>query len=269
MLTAIHSIINQYVQTVSTTYNIPIADLENLMNNNNNNHHGAPQVVLPQVVLPPQVAPPPPQEICSYVYLRGQKAGQGCPLKKKVGSSFCSQHTKKPKEAKAAEEPTIEVTANEPPKKPNPILRMNKVINKWWHPESGLVFKSSEEKIVIGIYKDDTIHDLSEEDVKTCIAFKFRYVYNKRKLEDTRSEQEDDDEPEPVIKKAKKSINEAFIEVNQQAKNVEVLIKEMFNGPPVDEYGGAEESKSNYESSQHDEEDEVEEEEELLEEEDD
>jgi hypothetical protein len=247
MLAAIHSIINQYVQTVSTTYNIPIADLQSLMNKQQQ-QEGTPLVVLAQ------------QDICSYVYSRGLKAGQSCTLKKKKGCSFCSQHTKKPKESTTVE-PTIEIVANEPPKKSNPVLRMNKVIGKWWHPESGLVFKSSEEKIVIGIFKDDIIHDLTEDDVKTCISYKFRYAFNKRKLDDTSGGEE-----EPLVKKPKKSINDAFIQVNQQAKNVEVLIKEMFDTPQPD-YGGVAESKDNYESSQH--EVEEEEEEELLEEEED
>ena len=245
MISAIQSIINEYVQTVSTTYNIPLTDLHSLMNK---------QAVQQQQQQQLPKLPSINRDPCSYVYTRGVKAGQSCPNRKKQDSSYCSQHTKKPKDVAAAAEPTIEVTATEPPKKPNPVLRMNKVVNKWWHPDTGLVFKSSDEKIVIGIFKDDTIHDLSEDDVKTCVSYKFRYVYNKRKLEDT-------EEKQPSPKKAKKSINDAFIQVNQQAKNVEVLIKEMFDD------GGDQEYKSNYESPHEEEEEEVEEE--LLEEEDD
>ena len=42
------------------------------------------------------------------------------------------------------------------------VLKKNKTINKIWHPESTLVFKSSKEKLVIGRYEDGEIIPLDE-----------------------------------------------------------------------------------------------------------
>jgi hypothetical protein len=136
---------------------------------------------------------------------------------------------------------------------------MNKIIGKWWHPDSGLVFKSSEEKIVIGIFKNEQLNDLTEEDIATCVTYKFKYV---TKI---------------------KVVDEEFIKDNQTAKNVEILVKEMFDTKPAtnddedfeedvvihenvpwEDGGGVTESKENHEDND---EEEDEEEEELLEEE--
>jgi hypothetical protein len=280
MITAIQSILQQYIQNVSTTYNIPVNNLQDLMDKFPNTATG--NILRPVVAVVPQ---PVPAIIgvntCQYVYVKGQKAGTSCSHKSKKDSEFCSQHSKK------KEEPQIVVveTAKEAPKKSNPVLRMNKIINKWWHPETGLVFKSSEEKIVIGIFKDESIHDLTEQDVATCVTHKFKYVFNKRKKED------DDEDEKPMVKK-QKTIDTAFIKINQEAKNVEVLIKEMFNknveeeddddddeeevteerSPFYHDDGGVAESKTCYQDDDDDEppvEDEEDiEEEELLEEED-
>ena len=39
-------------------------------------------------------------------------------------------------------------------------LKKNKEINKWWHEESKLVFKSNKENILVGIVKYDIYSDL-------------------------------------------------------------------------------------------------------------
>lgn len=57
---------------------------------------------------------------------------------------------------------------------PNILIRRNQ-FNNYEHPESGLVF-NSKEKIVIGKQNDNgSIDDLTEEDIDTCNAFKFKY----------------------------------------------------------------------------------------------
>ena len=312
MMNIIKSAINDYIQTVSNKYNIPLGELQQLMEIPANNNGTIKVVAHP----PPQQQPPlvvVEGQACKHIYLRGVKAGSICTNKKKKDGEFCSQHSVKKKA-----ETTIVLNNNdvatEAPKKPNPILRMNKIINKWWHPDTCLVFKSSEEKIVIGIYKNDSICDLSEDDVKTCVAYKFKYVMKRKREEEKEGEQDvlildkekvdDKQVPDiiqlPKMKKQKKlpAIDKEFIKVNQTAKNVEVLIKEMFDnkvsqdeededdGEEVIEdeeeepaqvtttmiwSGGAEESKDNNNLTDEDINDEVEEEEEeemLFEEED-
>ena len=253
--TVISTTLNEYVNLISVRHGIPVDDLMKLMNElksvNAQSHHI--QTIIPLPVAPVQNA----ENKCGYIYLRGSKSGTVCGNKNKKNSEFCSQHTKKKEKDEVVVLNTHEV--KEVAKKPNPVLRMNKIIGKWWHADTSLVFKSSEEKIVIGIFKDDKIVDLSEDDVKVCIANKFKYVM-KRKIE------YDEESQEP---NKKQKIDEEFIKVNQSAKNVETLINEMFNHDKEYEdeiheeeeeedpwaYGGVAESKENYENTREEDED--------------
>lgn len=267
MLSAINSIINQYILIVSTNYNIPVGELQALMDRMPSSPNTSIQPLTPVQNLQPVVIQTPkpaddPDSLCSFIYLRGQKKGTRCTRKRKRDADVCSQHAKKEKSDTPA---TIEVKpAKEASKKPSIILRINKIINKYWHPETGMVFKSKDEKVVIGIYKDNALRDLSEEDIPVCIEHRFQYIFNNRKLAMKNDDEEDDEKEvsEPQPKKAK-MIDESFIQINKQARNVEGIIRDMFDYGD----GGACESKN---CDEEEEEDEVveEEEEELLEEED-
>lgn len=249
MLKIIEKLFDDYIEKVAKTYGHSVNDLKRLMNDDDT----IPPLNITTVQVQPQlIAATGTGGLCSFVLLRGVRAGTVCGAKNKKNSEFCSQHFKK----NVTEKEIVVIETNNkalPPKKPNPVLRMNKIIGKWWHPDSGLVFKSSEEKIVIGIFKNNQLVDLSEEDVQACVAHKFKYVYNKRK-------REEEDDVIIVEHKKQKIIDDEFIKVNQDAKNVEVLIKEMFNKPGEDEEedeeendpipdwlnDGAEETKENY-----------------------
>jgi hypothetical protein len=54
-------------------------------------------------------------------------------------------------------------------------LKKNKEINKIWHPESGLVFKSSKEKLVIGRVEDGEVIPLDDDALDLCTQWKFKY----------------------------------------------------------------------------------------------
>lgn len=59
---------------------------------------------------------------------------------------------------------------------PKPLLlRKNKVINKLCHPDTNMVFDSSENRVVIGKLTDNTIAKLTEEDIATCENMGFQY----------------------------------------------------------------------------------------------
>ena len=246
MLKIIEKLFDDYIEKIAKTYGHSVNDLKQLMNDD---------ITPPPLNIPAQLIAATEGGICPFVLRRGVKAGTVCGSKNKKNSEFCSQHSRK----NVKEKEILVIKTNSialPPKKPNPVLRMNKIIGKWWHPDSSLVFKSSEEKFVIGIFKNNQLVDLSEEDVQVCVAHKFKYVYNKRK----RKEEEEEDDVIIVEHKKQKIIDEEFIKVNQDAKNVEVLIKEMFNKPGEDEEeeddiedpipdwlnDGAEETKENY-----------------------
>lgn len=271
----LESTLDEYLNLISTKHGIKFSELKELMNDVkgiNNGHNAQP---------PPVVKRVNPNQgdvnTCGHIAQRGKNIGAICGKKVKKDSDFCSLHSKK-----TATVTTIEVETKDVPvqRKPNPVLRKNHIINKWWHPDSGLVFKSSEEKIVIGIYKDDQLVDLSEEDIATCISYKFKYVTKRKRSED------DIDNEQPKKQKVATAniIDEQFIKVNQDAKNVEVIIKEMFNTksneeddddaddeehedpiPDWDGNDGAEETKENYTREVDDVEEEEEEQEDMYE----
>jgi len=58
---------------------------------------------------------------------------------------------------------------------PRIVLKKNKAINKIWHPDSGLVFKSAKEKLVVGRCVDDEFIPLDDETLDLCTEWKMRY----------------------------------------------------------------------------------------------
>jgi hypothetical protein len=220
----LESTLDEYLNLISTKHGIKFSELKILMNEvKGRNSTGGDITVAAKLV---QVKD---GQTCSFMPQRGKNVGTVCGKKVKKDSEFCTVHSKKTTVPPA----TIEVETKDAPipKKPNPVLRKNHIINKWWHPDSGLVFKSSEEKIVIGIYKDEQICDLSDEDVAACVAYKFKYVTKRKRNDD------EDDSGEKVkkqkVEKKPSCIDEQFIKVNQDARNVEVIIKGMFDTKPT------------------------------------
>jgi hypothetical protein len=61
---------------------------------------------------------------------------------------------------------------------PQRILRIHPILNKLYNVETGLVFKSEEEKIVIGFVEEDTpdiIQPLNEETRRLCDKYCYKY----------------------------------------------------------------------------------------------
>jgi hypothetical protein len=80
------------------------------------------------------------------------------------------------------------------------ILKKNKTINKIWHPESTLVFKSPKEKLVIGRFQNGDVIPLDEEALDLCVQWKFKYDTSLVDEEEvTESDTGDEgEEPEPT-----------------------------------------------------------------------
>jgi hypothetical protein len=55
------------------------------------------------------------------------------------------------------------------------ILKKNKKLDKIYHPDSGLVFKSATEKVVIGRIVDDEFISLDEATLELCEQYNFKY----------------------------------------------------------------------------------------------
>ena len=119
---------------------------------------------------------------CSYVFSRGKNSGDKCGSKTIENTSFCSRHKKQEgKEAKVKKtipvvskkntNPDVKIT----PKSTDRILKQHKILKKLWHQETGMIFKSAEEKIVIGKVVNNTIIPLTDEDVEICKTWMFGY----------------------------------------------------------------------------------------------
>ena len=84
-------------------------------------------------------------------------------------------------------------------------LKKNKIIDKIWHPESTLVFKSSTEKKVIGRCVDDEFISLDEEGLSLCEKWGFKYdtdlVDEEGKSVEEQTSDHDDDAEKPVAEK--------------------------------------------------------------------
>ena len=111
---------------------------------------------------------------CPYKFSKGDKIGLMCGKRAKDGT-YCSIH-KKHKGQEQKEKKILPTISN--PKKP--VLNLNKKLGKFWHAESKLVFNES--KVVYGIYENDKIEKLSDNDIETCKKYGFKFI-----------EQDDDD----------------------------------------------------------------------------
>jgi len=150
---------------------------------------------------------------CPYVFIKGKEEGKICNSKPKDGGEYCSKHSKcegvgqKEKKKIPVTKKTVASKVSSPkrspPKKPTEkVLRMNKEINKFWHPQSGLLFDTVDNIVeAIGSYKDGKLHPLTSQDIANCELFGFRYP--------------------------KKSLSEEIVKTNLQSEHIENVLNEI------------------------------------------
>jgi DNA-binding TFAR19-related protein (PDSD5 family) len=137
------------------------------------------------------------------------------------------------------------------------ILNRNKNLNMIWHKESTLVFKSPEEKIVIGRYEDVFI-PFDDIALDLCIFWKFKYDYEKDKTlkdiqtlklssdtadEDEENEDDEDDEDDeeeegdekntnsenPILKNTNSEILKRLSDLESYSNNMTEAIENTLN----------------------------------------
>jgi len=123
--------------------------------------------------------------VCCYIIKRGEKSGSRCDKPKKVGD-YCTLHKKYASESSDNASVTGSVvstkskastTSSKPVKKSvDKILRKNKDLDKFWHAESRMVFKSKTERVVIGRESSGEILPLSPDDKMVCEQYGFKYA---------------------------------------------------------------------------------------------
>ena len=149
---------------------------------------------------------------CPYAFLKGVNKGNICGCKTKSDKVYCSRHKKhegtvqkikksmpnndchKQKEQK---EP-INVKEKEDNINKKRILRQNKNIGKLWHPETRLVFKSFNNRTVIGKYNEteNCINNLTDKDIDDCKRWGFPYESQENTVDNSDNEEDNSDEDE-------------------------------------------------------------------------
>lgn len=155
------------------------------------------------------------ESTCQYIIKKGANEGKECGCKVKDESTMCYKHKKYegtiPKQKKiipASKKPLVEITnkndntAKSDTNIAHNILRKHKTLDKLWHSETGMVFKSAKERIVIGKCVDDKLIPLSSIDINVCMEYSFAYeTQDTQNTHDTHNTQE-------IAKKVSEKVSE-------------------------------------------------------------
>ena len=260
--TAILKIVGEYNNRICEKYGLNIEELETLWKEVSGSE--APKKKRGPVKKKDDSTPSTPKKAktnskeseggCPYVFIKGKNEGQTCNSKPKEGATYCSRHAKceetgqkekkKIPSAKTVSSKNEDKDKKKKDEKPKIVIRMNKDINKYWNPETKLVFKSKEERVVIGNYDNDTLNKLTDDDVAVCEKYGFKY------------EREEKTKPkEKEIKK--KSLAEEIDKTNMEAEDIENVLKEICDEEEVNEDEVNEEENENEEEENYEEEEEI------------
>ena len=235
--------IKNYIDAISKKYKIPPNELQNLWSGRaevspkNSEDPGPPQ--------PPQPLDDTPQGTicgqCTYVFSRGARKGVRCEKKSRQGGINCSKHKKY--EGKISKIPQTQIpkpktfhkvtqggeTIPEEKKDTRIILRKNPRINKLWHSETNLIFKSASDRVVIAVYREGVISKLGPQDIENCKKYGFRYDEEEEEEEEKVQEVEeapgspgDKDESDEHLQK----IGEEG-DINMEVLSVEKILEEL------------------------------------------
>lgn len=206
--------IQQFATRIADTYGLDVEDIMNLWDDN---------VKVPATKKKPVAKTSPAKSVssevsktssikssdtgltCPYVFARGENKGEVCGCKPKNGNKYCSKHKKYEGEArkekkvlpqgkKSIVSPAKKVSPKE--KSPETILRKHTTLDMYWHRETGMVFKSGTERIVVGKCVDDKLVDLTDDDVEVCQSRRWKYELSTKKPDESEEEREDEREDE-------------------------------------------------------------------------
>ena len=98
------------------------------------------------------------------------------------------------------------------------MLKKNKDIDKIWHADSTLVFKSSKEKLVIGRCQNGVLIPLDNEALELCVTWKLKYDPECIKKESEEEAEEEAEEEEAESEEEEESEEESEEEVKKEVK---------------------------------------------------
>ncbi len=150
---------------------------------------------------------------CCYEFTKPPRAGELCGVKVRGDGEFCSKHKKaaekSPKDKTAMPKPKSaddKKADNDDGESKKVVIRLNREIGKYWHPDTGFVFKSPEEKVVIGHLRDGTIHPLVSSQITKCKSLGFPVEEKEEEVEEEVEEAPVKSSPAPVKSAEKKSV---------------------------------------------------------------
>ena len=111
-------------------------------------------------------------------------------------------------------------------------LKKNNIINKIWHPESTLVFKSATEKLVIGRFFDNEFISIDEKTLDLCVQWKFKYdasLVDEEEVTASDDEKSDENEHEKTIKISSQSPRSCGVVKDIEVNNVVTKIENVDN----------------------------------------
>ena len=108
------------------------------------------------------------ENICIYI---DSISGSKCTTRIRGEGNLCSKHKTKAKKINKEEIKPENNCINK-----SKILRLHRTFKKFYHPETGFVFKSKEEKVVIGKIEGENIEKLNSKSIDECKAWGFPYI---------------------------------------------------------------------------------------------
>jgi hypothetical protein len=230
---SINNTINEYNLLISEKFNIDVEELKNIWTSTFDGMVKQSKKSSKTVSEKSSVTGGDDDIKCIYKFIKGKQQGENCNKSTKNGTQFCSKHSKFETDGQKDKKPKLPKIES---KSPDRIIKLNKELNKWWHKESKLVFKSSKDKVVVGTYKNDEYKQLTKDDISDCEKYGFKYELEEDNNIDKKTvEKKKETVIKPVEKKKetvikpveKKSLTEHINTTNLYAKNVEDIISDM------------------------------------------
>ena len=178
---SINEAINSFVEAISKNYQLDSQELKKIWQNVSSN--GIPPISPPKSTKssPSRIRTPAPSPAddendtkCIMILKSGKSKGNRCSKNKTSGCDYCGIH-KKSVTNDSASVTSHDTESTAVKKSVDKVLRKHKVLDKFWHPESKMVFKSKNERVVIGRESNDVVHPLTSEDKEVCIKYGFKF----------------------------------------------------------------------------------------------
>lgn len=212
---AIKNAIEEYTLCISSKYsNVDVCELENIWNEVSKSmqisvsikkDNKTPATSSSKTAI---VSPGVNSGGCPYKFIKGARQDEICGSKPKDGNVYCSRHKKlegvdqterkvSPDPKRGTVKPKSKAKSHSPENSVNRVLRKHKTINKLYHQETGLVFRSARERVVIGKIVDDKLIDLTNIDIDECRKWGFAFdPINDDELENDLPDDEKDENVE-------------------------------------------------------------------------